>query len=67
MYEVRCNRCSWEGFKRELNEFGCPACQSDQYLEYKDEVEVAAFALELALLEFNTVWKELRLLIKPLR
>ena len=46
---------------------GCPACLSDQYLEYRDEVEFASLALEEAESRFNEAWKELRLLIKPLR
>ena len=66
-YEVRCNRCNWEGFRTNLQEFGCPACQSGEFLEYDDKLERAAFNLELAGLEFKRIWTELVLLIKPLR
>ena len=49
---VRCGRCKWEGKAMQLKpvyvpnptdptdvlaEPGCPACMSDQYLEYKED------------------------------
>ena len=53
MIPVRCGRCHWSGYTPQLvrvyvahpncpgdvvPEAGCPACRSDQYLEYKDEM-----------------------------
>lgn len=52
--KVRCNRCHWEGTDDQLKsiavlnpmcsddvvyEPGCPACLSDQWLEYEEDSE----------------------------
>jgi len=76
MIPVRCNRCGWEGYTPQLKavyvahpncpgdvvtEPGCPACLSDQFLEYKEEVTSYATMNMLRSLAFTRDVKQTEL------
>jgi len=53
-FEVRCNRCNWQGYKSQLEmlySLSCPACYSNQYLEYREEQNLLLTKFQLSWIE----------------